>query len=49
MEKQYTPWRRFLAWVGFISLIVYALAIVAALVWANHFIDTNLAAYGYQG
>lgn len=47
--KQYTPWRRFLAWVGFVHLILWVVLLIAFLVWANHFIDANLYTYGYQG
>lgn len=41
----YTPWRRFLAWVGFITLIVLTLAVIGYLIWSNHLIDTNLYAF----
>lgn len=42
-NKEYTPWRRFLAWVGFITLILAAIGIVAFLIWGNAY----LAALGY--
>lgn len=42
-NKEYTTWRRFLAWVGFITLIVLAVGIVAFIIWGNMYI----AAAGY--
>ena len=43
VQKEYTPWRRFLAWVGFITIITVVVGIVAFLVWAHQY----LAAAGY--
>lgn len=37
-NKEYTPWRRFLAWVGFITLIILFVALIAALIWAHQYI-----------
>lgn len=42
-NKEYTPWRQFLAWVGFITLIILAVAVVAFIIWGNQYI----AAAGY--
>jgi hypothetical protein len=36
---EYTPIRKFYAWVGFITLIVLAVEAVRWVVWANHFIN----------
>ena len=41
-DMEYTPLRRFYAWVGFLTLIALAIGAVAALVWAHGFINAGL-------
>lgn len=43
-SKEYTAYRRFLAFVGFCTLILLALGVVTFVVWGNHYIDANLYA-----
>lgn len=40
----YTPWRRFLAWVGFASIVLTLVLIVTSTVAANYYVDQDLHA-----
>ena len=42
-SKDYTPLRRFYAWVGSVTLILAAVALVYAVIWANAYVDASLA------
>lgn len=35
MKKEYTPWRRALAWIGFICILAAFPALLTVIMWAN--------------
>lgn len=37
--KEYTPWRRFLAWVGFITLLLAFPAIITLAMWGTDIVN----------
>lgn len=41
-RKHVTPLRNFYAWVGFVTICMLVIGIIAFIVWGNHYIDINL-------
>lgn len=39
----YTPWRRFLAWVGLLLIMALAIGVLGGVIWANGFINAGIS------
>lgn len=42
-DREYTPLRRFYAWVGFITIVLGVPVLLFGIIAAAHFISVNLA------